>query len=78
MTSGETRAAKAGQGRGNQNRDYQILFPRIDYNIIITFFPRGELLGILGGGGGGGVPPGSPNPEPLSDQASEIHTRFQT
>ena len=25
---------------------------------------RGELLGILGGG----VPPGSPNPDPISDQ----------
>ena len=46
----------------------------------------GVLLGILGGG----VPPGSPNPDtdfrpkkcnfshPFSDQASKIHTRFQT
>ena len=28
---------------------------------------------------GGGVPPGSPNPDPISDQKNVIfHTRFQT
>ena len=40
-------------------------------------FPRGVLLGILGGG----VPPGSPNPDPISDQKKKnviFHTRFQT
>ena len=48
-------------------------------------FPGGVLLGILGGG----VPPGSPNPDPISDQkmqfstlvfdqTSKIHTGFQT
>ena len=32
-------------------------------------------MGILGGG----VPPGSPNPDPISDQKNVIfHTRFQT
>ena len=40
--------------------------------------PRGVLLGILGGG----VPPGSPNPDPISDQKKKknviFHTRFQT
>ena len=44
--------------------------------------PRGVLRGILGGG----VPPGSPNPDPISDQEnvichtqiSKIHTNFQT
>ena len=37
---------------------------------------RAELiLGILGGR----VPPGSPNPDPISDQKNVIcHTRFQT
>ena len=37
---------------------------------------RGVLLGILGGG----VPPGSPNPDPISDQKMSLifHTRFQT
>ena len=36
---------------------------------------RGVLLRILGGG----VPPGSPNPDPTSDQEIAIfHTRFQT
>ena len=32
------------------------------------------FLGIFGGG----VPSGSPNPDPLPDQTSKIHTRFQT
>ena len=47
--------------------------------------PGGVLLGIRGGG----VSPGSPNPDPISDQkgyfphpfsdlASKTHTRFQT
>ena len=47
--------------------------------------PGEVLLGILGGG----VPPGSPNPDPISDQkmlfprpfsdqTSKIHTRLQT
>ena len=37
---------------------------------------RGVLLGILGGGV---VPPGSPNPDPVSDQKNVIfHTRYQT
>ena len=43
----------------------------------IMCFPRGILLGILGGG----VPPGSPNPDPISDQKKKnviFHTRFQT
>ena len=35
----------------------------------------GILLGILGGG----VPPGSPNPDAISDQQNVIfHARFQT
>ena len=35
----------------------------------------GVLLGIRGGN----VPPGSPNPDPISDQKIVIfHTRFQT
>ena len=41
----------------------------------------GVLLRILGGEGGGGrgVLPGSPNPDPSSDQEIPIfHTRFQT
>ena len=32
--------------------------------------PRGVLLGILGGG----VPPGSPNPDPISDQKMSFFT----
>ena len=38
----------------------------------------------LSGGGvplvilGGGVPPGSPNPDPISDQKCNFHARFQT
>ena len=36
---------------------------------------EGVLLGILGGA----VPPGSPNPDPISDQKNVIfHIRFQT
>ena len=37
---------------------------------------RGVILGILGGG----VPPGSPNPDPISDQKMSLifHTHFQT
>ena len=35
---------------------------------------RGELLGILGGG----VPPGSSNPDPISNQKYHFHTSFQT
>ena len=37
---------------------------------------RGVILGILGGG----VPPGSPNPDPISDQKVSLifHTHFQT
>ena len=34
----------------------------------------GELLGILGGG----VPPGSSNPDPISNQKYHFHTSFQT
>ena len=34
----------------------------------------GELLGILGGG----VPPGSSNPDPISNQKYPFHTSFQT
>jgi len=40
-----------------------------------SFKPGGVFLGIFGGG----VPPGSPNPDPISDQQNAIlHTRFQT
>ena len=37
---------------------------------------RGVILGILGGG----VPPGSPNPDPISDQKMSLifQTHFQT
>ena len=35
--------------------------------------PGGVLLGIFGGG----VPPASPNPDPISDQNTISHTRFQ-
>ena len=34
----------------------------------------GVLLGILGGG----VPPGSPNPDPISDKKMPFPIRFQT
>ena len=51
----------------------------------LKFRGEGVLLGILGGG----VPPGSPNPDPISDQkcnfphpfsdeTSKIHSCFQT
>ena len=45
-------------------------------NHVPIIFPRGILLGILGGG----VPPGSPNPDPISDQKISFSTpsRFQT
>ena len=40
---------------------------------------RGEGRGVLLGIRGGGVPPGSPNPDPISDKKHAIfHTRFQT
>ena len=55
--------------------------------MIFSRFSGGVLLGILGGC----MPPGSPNPDPItdqkmssryshpfSDQTSKIHTRFQT
>ena len=37
---------------------------------------RGVILGILGGG----VPPGSANPDPISDKKMSLifHTHFQT
>ena len=41
---------------------------------ITKLKPRGVLLGILGGG----VPPGSSNPDPISDQKKILHTCFQT
>ena len=36
--------------------------------------PWGVLLSILGGG----VPPGSPNPDPISDQKVSFFTSFST
>ena len=36
--------------------------------------PRGVLLSILGGG----VPPGSPNPDPISDQKMSFFTSSST
>ena len=53
--------------------------------VLLTSGRRGVLLGIVGGG----VPPGSPNPDPISHQkccfshpfselASKIHTHSQT
>ena len=59
---------------------------KISWGLALSnWAPGGVLLGILAGG----VPPGSPNPDPLSDrkmsfpelfsdQTSKIHTRFQT
>ena len=35
-----------------------------------TLIPGGVFLGILGGG----VPPGSPNPDPISDQKMSFST----
>ena len=44
-------------------------------NFTENQIPEGAFLGILGGG----VPPGSPNPDPISDQKNVIfHARFQT
>ena len=44
------------------------------YNVLNPRGGKGVFLGILGGG----VPPGSPNPDPISDQNVIFHTRFQT
>ena len=44
------------------------------YNDVLNPRGGGVFLGILGGG----VPPGSPNPDPISDQNVIFHTRFQT
>ena len=45
------------------------------YHSYISLDPGGVLLGILCAG----VSPGSPNPDPISDQKNVIfHTRFQT
>ena len=52
---------------------------------MCTLYPRGVFMGILGGD----VPPGYPNPDPISGQnmlfstpfsdlAFKMHTRFQT
>ena len=41
-------------------------------NHVPITFPRGILLGILGGG----VPPGSPNPDPTSDQKISFSIPF--
>ena len=42
-------------------------------NDPLKLLPRGFLRII-----GGGVPPGSPNPDPISDQKCQFSTRFQT
>ena len=41
-------------------------------NDPLKLLPRGFLRII-----GGGVPPGSPNPDPISDQKCQFSTRFQ-
>ena len=54
--------------------------PIVDKSLVATVLASagmgggGVLLGILGGG----VQPGSPNPDPISDQKMSFHTRFQT
>ena len=55
------------------------------FQIIVTAQQEDSVLPAMSapGGGGknfcGGVPPGSPNPDPQSDQKNVIfHTRFQT
>ena len=44
-------------------------FLRLPINVVRQTIP-GVLLGILGGG----VPPGSPNPDPISDQKMSFST----
>ena len=48
--------------------------PSLSYSRGAGAGGRGELLGILGGG----VPPGSSNPDPISNQKYHFHTSFQT
>ena len=49
--------------------EFHVVDPRIQSLVA--------LLGILGGRGG--MPPGSPNPDPISDKKNVIfHTSFQT
>ena len=40
--------------------------------VMCTLYPRGVLLGILGED----VPPGYPNPDPISDQNMLVSTPF--
>ena len=47
-------------------------------NLYNVLNPRGGGDGVFLGILGGGVPPGSPNPDPISDQNVIFHTRFQT
>ena len=60
---GERKRERAGlDGKGTERRDRgSRLFP-------LPIVPRAVLLGILGGG----VPPGSSNPDPISDQKNVI------
>ena len=54
--------------------------PIVDKSLVATVLASAGMGGggLLRGIRGGGVQPGSPNPDPISDQKMSFHTRFQT